>query len=81
MKFDRGFISPYFITNPKLQKCELDNPYILIHEKKISGLNTLLPVLENVLRQQRPLVIIAEGNLNFIHTQTHTKKGIRAIDH
>merc|ERR1712178_270053 len=60
MKFDRGFISPYFITNPKTQKCELENPYILIHEKKISGLNTLLPVLENVLRQQRPLVIIAE---------------------
>merc|ERR1719421_1741964 len=60
MKFDRGFISPYFITDNKTMKCELENPYILIFEKKISGLNSVLPLLENVLKQQRPLVIIAE---------------------
>lgn len=60
MKFDRGYISPYFVTNPKTQKCELENPYILIVEKKISGLTPLLPVLENVLKTQRPLLIVAE---------------------
>ena len=46
MKFERGYISPYFVTNPKTQKCELENPYVLIFEKKISGLTSLLPVLE-----------------------------------
>ena len=60
MKFDRGYISPYFVTNPKTQKCELDNPFILIFEKKISGLTPLLPILESVLKSQRPLLIIAE---------------------
>ena len=60
MKFDRGYISPYFVTNPKTQKCELENAYILIVEKKISGLTPLLPVLESVLKTQRPLLIIAE---------------------
>ena len=50
MKFDRGYISPYFVTNPKTQKCELENAYILIVEKKISGLTPLLPVLESVLK-------------------------------
>ncbi|KAJ7539470.1 hypothetical protein O6H91_11G094700 [Diphasiastrum complanatum] len=60
MKLDRGYISPYFITNAKTQKCELENPLILIHEKKISGLNTILPLLEHVVRDQRPLLIVAE---------------------
>mmetsp|Transcript_4935 Transcript_4935/g.8554 ORF Transcript_4935/g.8554 Transcript_4935/m.8554 type:complete len:577 (+) Transcript_4935:136-1866(+) len=60
MKFDRGYISPYFATNPKTQKCELENPFILLFEKKISGLNTILPILETVLKMQRPLLIIAE---------------------
>ena len=60
MKFERGYISPYFVTNPKTQKCELENPYVLIFEKKISGLTSLLPVLESVLKTQRPLLIIAE---------------------
>merc|ERR1711966_116601 len=60
MKFDRGYISPYFVTNPKTQKCELENPFILIFEKKISGLTPLLPILESVLKTQRPLLIIAE---------------------
>ena len=59
MKFERGYISPYFITNPKTQKCELENPYVLIFEKKIRG-STRFSVLESVLKTQRPLLIIAE---------------------
>uniref|UniRef100_A0A7I4C081 Uncharacterized protein n=1 Tax=Physcomitrium patens TaxID=3218 RepID=A0A7I4C081_PHYPA len=58
MKLDRGYISPYFITNNKTQKVELENPVILIHEKKITGLQSILPVLELV--EQRPLLIVAE---------------------
>ncbi|KAF3328132.1 chaperonin CPN60-2 [Carex littledalei] len=60
MKLDRGYISPYFITNQKNQKCELEDPYILIHEKKISNLNAIVKVLELALKKQRPLLIIAE---------------------
>jgi chaperonin GroEL len=60
MKFDRGYISPYFITDAKTMKCELDDPFILIAEKKISQLQPLLPVLEAVVKTQRPLLIIAE---------------------
>merc|ERR1712060_668794 len=60
MKFDRGYISPYFVTNPKNQKCDLEEPLILIYEKKISGLNTILPILEGVLKANRALLIIAE---------------------
>ncbi|GLT47535.1 hypothetical protein SLA2020_212250 [Shorea laevis] len=60
MKLDRGYISPYFITNPKNQKCELDDPLILIHEKKISSLNAVVKVLELALKRQRPLLIVAE---------------------
>ncbi|CAK0780084.1 Chaperonin CPN60-2, mitochondrial [Coccomyxa viridis] len=60
MKFDRGYISPYFVTDPKTMKAELDSPLILIVEKKISGLQPLLPILENVVKTQRPLLIIAE---------------------
>lgn len=60
MKLDRGFISPYFITNAKTQKCELENPVVLIYEKKISGLNTIIPVLELVMKEQRPLLVVAE---------------------
>ncbi|KFK31073.1 hypothetical protein AALP_AA6G064700 [Arabis alpina] len=60
MKFDRGYISPYFITNQKNQKCELEDPIILIHEKKISNLNSVVKVLELALKKQRPLLIIAE---------------------
>eukprot|EP00195_Chlamydomonas_chlamydogama_P015198 CAMPEP_0202889864 /NCGR_PEP_ID=MMETSP1392-20130828/417_1 /ASSEMBLY_ACC=CAM_ASM_000868 /TAXON_ID=225041 /ORGANISM="Chlamydomonas chlamydogama, Strain SAG 11-48b" /LENGTH=570 /DNA_ID=CAMNT_0049573293 /DNA_START=61 /DNA_END=1773 /DNA_ORIENTATION=+ len=60
MKFDRGYISPYFITDQKTMKCELENPLILICEKKISGLASLLPILEKVVQVQRPLLIIAE---------------------
>ena len=60
MKFDRGYISPYFITDQKGMKAEYENPLILIAEKKISGLASILPLLEKVVQVQRPLVIIAE---------------------
>lgn len=60
MKFDRGYISPYFITDPKTMKCELDDPFILISEKKVSQLQPLLPLLEQVIKTQRPLLIISE---------------------
>jgi chaperonin GroEL len=60
MQFDRGYISPYFITNAEKMTCEMENPYILIHEKKLSGLQPLLPVLESVVQSGRPLLIIAE---------------------
>lgn len=60
MKFDRGYISAYFMTNPKTQECEFENPAILLVEKKVSTYTTLLPVLEQVVRDSRPLLIIAE---------------------
>jgi chaperonin GroEL len=60
MQFDRGYTSPYFITNAEKMNCEMENPYILIHEKKLSGLQPLLPVLETVVQSGRPLLLIAE---------------------
>jgi len=60
MQFDRGYTSPYFITNADKMTCELENPFILIHEKKLSGLQPLLPVLETIVQSGRPLLIIAE---------------------
>ncbi|WP_296679168.1 chaperonin GroEL [Novosphingobium sp.] len=60
MQFDRGYLSPYFITNPDKMTVELENPYILIHEKKLSSLQAMLPVLEAVVQSGRPLLIIAE---------------------
>ena len=60
MQFDRGYLSPYFITNPDKMECVLENPYILIHEKKIGSMQSLLPVLEQVLQEARSLLIIAE---------------------
>ncbi len=60
MQFDRGYLSPYFITNAEKMTVDLDNPYILIHEKKLSGLQALLPLLEAVVQSSRPLLIIAE---------------------
>ncbi|MBL8702780.1 MAG: chaperonin GroEL [Alphaproteobacteria bacterium] len=60
MQFDRGYLSPYFITNADKMICELENPFILIHEKKLSGLQPLLPVLESVVQSGKPLLIIAE---------------------
>ncbi|MXO48255.1 chaperonin GroEL [Erythrobacter vulgaris] len=60
MQFDRGYLSPYFITNPEKMTVELENPYILIHEKKLSNLQAMLPVLEAAVQSGRPLLIIAE---------------------
>ncbi|WP_447726259.1 chaperonin GroEL [Sphingomonas koreensis] len=60
MQFDRGYLSPYFITNPEKLRAELDDPYILIHEKKLSNLQALIPLLEQVVQSGRPLLIIAE---------------------
>src|SRR5450432_1956991 len=60
MQFDRGYLSPYFVTDPDRMECVLENCYILIHEKKISTMKDLLPVLEQVAKMGRPLLIIAE---------------------
>ncbi|MFO1463985.1 MAG: chaperonin GroEL [bacterium] len=60
MQFDRGYLSPYFVTDPERMEAVLENPYILIHEKKISSMKELLPVLEQIAKLGRPLVIIAE---------------------
>jgi len=60
MQFDRGYVSPYFITNAEKMVAEMDQPYILIHEKKLSGLQPMLPLLESIVQSGRPLLIIAE---------------------
>src|ERR1700760_4028269 len=60
MKFDRGYLSPYFVTNAEKMTAELDDVYVLLHEKKLSGLQAMLPVLEAVVQSGRPLLIIAE---------------------
>ena len=60
MQFDRGYLSPYFVTNPEKMETELENPYILIYDKKISNMKDLLPVLEKVAQSGRPLLIISE---------------------
>ena len=60
MQFDRGYLSPYFINDQASQSAELDNPYILIHDKKVSNIRDLLPLLEGVAKSSRPLLIIAE---------------------
>ena len=60
MQFDRGYLSPYFITNAEKMIAELEDPYILIHEKKLTGLQAMLPVLESVVQTGRPLLIISE---------------------
>ncbi len=60
MQFDRGYLSPYFITNAEKMICELDDPYILLHESKLSGLQAILPILESVVQSGRPLLLISE---------------------
>src|SRR3712207_4651955 len=60
MQFDRGYLSPYFVTNAEKMIAELEDAYVLLHEKKLSGLQALLPVLEAVVQSSRPLVIVAE---------------------
>ena len=60
MQFDRGYISPYFVTNAEKMVAELEDPHILIYEKKLSGLQPMLPLLEAIMRSGRPLLIVAE---------------------
>jgi len=60
MQFDKGYLSPYFVTSPESMECVLEDPFILIYEKKISNLNDMLPLLQNVSKSGRPLLIIAE---------------------
>ncbi len=60
MQFDKGYLSPYFVTNPDAMECELEDPFILLFEKKISGLQDMLPLLQQVAKSGRPLMIIAE---------------------
>merc|ERR1719231_1947255 len=60
MKFDRGYISPYFINDQKTQNVEFENPLILLHEKKISNVQSMIPILEAAGRESKPLLIIAE---------------------
>src|SRR5207247_10493216 len=59
MQFDRGYLSPYFISDPDRMECVLEDPYILIHEKKISNMKDLLPLLEQIARAGKPLLVIA----------------------
>ena len=60
MQFDRGYLSPYFVTNPEKMTCEFENPYILLYEQKLSNLQPLIPVLEAVVQSGRPLLIVSE---------------------
>src|SRR6185503_6638762 len=60
MQFDRGYLSPYFVSDPERMEAVLEDPYILIHEKKISNMKDLLPLLEQIARSGKPLLIIAE---------------------
>ena len=60
MQFDRGYISPYFVTNAEKMLADLENPFILLHEKKLSGLQSMLPLLESIVQSSRPLLIVAE---------------------
>jgi chaperonin GroEL len=60
MQFDRGYVSPYFVTNAEKMRVELEDPYVLIHEKKLSGLQAVLPLLESVVQTGKPLLVIAE---------------------
>src|SRR5881409_2070732 len=60
MQFDRGYLSPYFVTDPERMECALEDAYILIHEKKISSMKDLLPILESLAKSSKPLLIVAE---------------------
>jgi chaperonin GroEL len=60
MQFDRGYLSPYFVTDPQTMTCVLENPYILVYEKKLTSVKDLVPLLESVVQQNRPLLIVAE---------------------
>ena len=60
VQFDRGYVSPYFVTNPEKMSAGFKDPYILIHERKLAGLPTILPLLETIVPAGRPLLILAE---------------------
>ena len=60
MQFDRGYLSPYFINNPEKQAAIMDSPFVLLYDKKVSNIRDLLPILEQVAKAGRPLLIIAE---------------------
>src|SRR6202795_1927107 len=60
MQFDRGYLSPYFVTDAERMECVLENPYVLIHEKKIGSMNDVLPILEQIARAGKPLLLISE---------------------
>jgi len=60
MQFDRGYTSPYFVTDPEKMTVNLSSPYILLNEKKVSGMKDLIPILEQIARMGKPLLIIAE---------------------
>src|ERR1043165_2820567 len=60
MQFDRGYLSPYFVTDPERMECVLEDPYILIYEKRIANMKDILPLLEQTARAGKPLVLIAE---------------------
>src|ERR1051326_5394694 len=60
MQFDRGYVSPYFVTNAEKMITELEDPFILLHEKKLSSLQALLPLLESVVQSAKPLLIVSE---------------------
>ena len=60
MQFDKGYLSPHFVTNQDRMECVLENPWILVHEKKISNIKDIVPMLEKIAQSSRPLLIIAE---------------------
>src|SRR6202044_2525240 len=60
MQFDRGYLSPYFVTDPERMECVLEDPYILIHEKKINNMKDVLPILEQIARAGKPLLVVSE---------------------
>jgi chaperonin GroEL len=62
MQFDRGYLSPYFVTDPDRMECVLEDPYILIHEKKIASMKDVLPLLEQIARAGKPLLRIGQGS-------------------
>src|SRR5690554_7412107 len=75
MQFDRGYISPYFVTNTEKMEADLDNPFILIHDKKISTMKDILPVLEQTAQSGRPLLIIAEDvDGEALRSEEHTSE-------
>ena len=74
MQFDRGYISPYFVTNADKMRVEMEDPYILIYEKKLAALNELLPLLEAVVQAGKPLLIMKESDVMGVIEEGVAKK-------